>query len=55
VARCRGNHAADNGQSEVGATETVELALPPKRPDAVRYPQGIVARCPGNTAVSAAL
>jgi MerR-like DNA binding protein len=27
-----------------GATETVELALPPKRPDAVRYPPGIVAR-----------
>ena len=27
-----------------GATETVELHLPPKRPDAVRYPSAFVAR-----------
>lgn len=27
-----------------GTTEAVELALLPMRPDAVRYPQGIVAR-----------
>lgn len=27
-----------------GATETIELRLPPKRPDAVRYPSQFVAR-----------